>query len=65
MIEKSFEELILSIPNNEDGDGFYKTETDDKFLGFAETLTDKGFSEDEAIELLTDIYYAVANEYGD
>lgn len=65
MIEKSFKELILSITSDVDGSGFYKAETDDKFLMFAETLTDKGFSEDEAIEFLTDIYYAVANEYGD
>ena len=65
MIEKSFEERILSIPNNNDGDGFYNPETGEKFIEYAETLTMLGLSEDEAIELLTDIYYAVANEYGD
>ena len=65
MIEKSFEERILSIPNNNDGDGFYKTETGDKFIEYAETLTNQGFSEEDTIELLTDIYHTVSNEYGD
>ena len=65
MIEKSFEELILSIPNNDDGDGFYKPETGEKFIEYAETLTMLGLSEDDTIEFLTDIYHTVADEYRD
>ena len=65
MIDANFRELVLAIPNNDDGDGFYNPETGEKFIEYAETLTNLGLSEEDAIEFLTDIYNTVANEYGD
>jgi hypothetical protein len=45
-------------------DGFWKRSTRDSFLARATELVARGYSEDDAIELLGDLYDAVSAEYG-
>jgi uncharacterized protein with PhoU and TrkA domain len=47
------------------GDGFWKSSSEDTFLEAGELLISKGFSEDEVVELLSELYYATAACYGD
>lgn len=44
---------------------FFKENTETKFREKAVQLIEKGFTVDEAIEFLTDVFYLVAREYGE
>lgn len=57
----SLKERIEAIPGS---DGFYKSRTADTFLGAANELRDVGMKEDDVIDLLTNLYHAVAGEFG-
>jgi hypothetical protein len=46
-------------------DEWWSSHTPRKLVGFAEEMCKYGMPEDEAVELLTNMYYTVANEYGD
>lgn len=59
--EQTLDEKVDAIPGD---DGWWKTSTGIAFRGRAHELVRRGFSEDEAIELLSDLYEAVSEEYG-
>lgn len=59
----TFEDRVRSIPDV-DCDGFWCADSEETFLRVAHTLTAKGFSDDEVITMLEDLYNAVANEFG-
>lgn len=45
-------------------DGFWKSSSEAIYLENAQRLLKKGFSEDETIDILRDLYYAAANCFG-
>lgn len=60
MSKKTLKVKINKIPSG----GWWLSNTGEIFMNHAKKLTDKGFSEDEAVEILEDLYYAVASEFG-
>jgi hypothetical protein len=60
-VSPSFTERIRKIPGP---DGFWKSSSEDEYVRAGFLLTKKGFTEDEAVELLSELYYAAANCYG-
>ncbi len=52
---------IATIPG---GDGWWKSSGEDRFNEAATELIEHGYTEEEAIQLLTDLYWEVANCYG-
>ena len=59
--KSNFEKQILEIPGDE---GFYKSDTEEAYLSAGEELLQKGFTEEEAIELLESLWSATSDEYG-
>ena len=57
----TLEKRIKKIPRDE----WWSSSSEQTFLFAAHGLIKKGFSEDEAINLLTSLYFAVSNCYGD
>lgn len=57
----TLEERVLAIPGK---DGFWKSHTKDTFLKTALLLWQRGFSDNEVIDILEKLWYAVSNEYG-
>lgn len=53
---------IAAIPGDEDG--WWKSGSQEKYEEAAEKLLAKGFSEDEAAELLEDLYFAATDCFG-
>lgn len=53
---------IAIIPNDSE---WHKTSSQETFEDNAEKMLDWGLSEDEIMEVLESLYFAVANEYGD
>lgn len=45
-------------------DGWWKQRTGATFRALARELVDRGYTEDEALELLGDLYEATAEEFG-
>lgn len=60
-LSASLKEQIIAIAGE---DGFWKSSSEDTFLDAGELLISKGFSEDEVVELLSELYYATAACYG-
>jgi len=58
---ESLKNQILQIPNEESWD--YSTE--ESFLNAAKTMDEYNIPEDEILVMLSDLYWAVASEYGD
>ena len=54
-------EDIEAIPGE---DGFYKSNCEETFKRIAQQLIDRGFTAAEAVELLSSVYSAVSDEYG-
>lgn len=46
-------------------EGFWNSSTWERFQEVGRRLRGKGISEDEVIEILTELYFAVASEYGE
>lgn len=59
--KSNFEQLISEIPGDE---GFYKSGTKAAYLSAGEELLQKGFTEEEAIEFLENLWSATSDEYG-
>lgn len=53
---------IRKIPGNE---GWWKSRSEDTFNEVAKKMKSRGFEEGEIINILSDLYYAVTNCYGD
>ena len=53
---------IKQIPG---GDGWWKESSEDTFNKVAQDLVSHGFSPEQAIEILSDLYWATASCYGD
>lgn len=60
-LSASLKESIIAIAGE---DGFWKSSSEDIFLSAGERLINKGFTEEEVVDLLSDLYYATANCYG-
>lgn len=45
-------------------DGFWKQSSRDTFHDAAKQLKDKGFTDDQVVDLLQDLWNAVGTEYG-
>lgn len=56
------EDRIEAIPG---GEGWWKDSSYDLYLSLARTMITKGFSEDEAVLLLSKAYWSVAGEFGE
>lgn len=54
---------ISQLQPCEGGRWFHEGQAD--FYKLAERLIEKGFSEDEALDILQTAYYTVANEFGE
>lgn len=52
------------IENIPDNGKWWKESNYEDFVNYAKKLIDKGFSEDEAVDFLEEIYDIVSNEYG-
>lgn len=59
---KRISKIIDEIPPNGE---WWKSDTRETFYEAAVTLLQKGFTDEEAKDLLEDLYSAVAAEYGD
>lgn len=53
---------IKTIPGEE---GFWSSGSEETFLEVGQKLVNKGISEDETLEILSTLYFATANCYGD
>jgi hypothetical protein len=62
MLRTKFRELINKIPGKE---GFWKKSSLDTFDNIGGYLVENGFTHEEVIKLLNNLYYAVAACYGD
>lgn len=60
-MKSSFKQQICEIPGDE---GFYKSGTKEAYLSAGKDLLQKGFTEEEAIELLESLWSATSDEYG-
>lgn len=56
----TLKERITELP----GDEWWKSHSEDVYFEAAESLVAHGFSEDEAVELLSGLYFAAADCYG-
>lgn len=61
-MDKELKKKILAIPGE---DGFWKKDSEDEFVQNGERLKARGFNDDETLEILDSLYWAVANCYGD
>lgn len=59
-MKPSLKKRIKNIPE----DGWYKSSSRDTFIDIGEELLQKGFSEDEIIDILESCYYATADCFG-
>ena len=56
--------LLTEIKQIPGDDGFWNKSTEVTFKKTAQKLLDKGFGHDEVIEMLSNLYSAVASEFG-
>lgn len=61
MSKTTLEEAIEAIPGE---DGWWKSHAESTYLSTAKQLIERGFSEDEAADLLDSLYWAAADCYG-
>jgi hypothetical protein len=62
MTDEQLRKLIVQhVPPDEE---FWKSECEDDFLRKAKDLIEHGYSTEEAVEFLADLYYLVAGEFG-
>jgi len=61
MNKKEFYSLIDEIPG---GDGWWKNSTGEAYKKAGDTLVEKGFTYDEVIDLLSDLFDATSEEFG-
>lgn len=59
--EAEMRQAIHDIP----GDGWWKSSGEDVFNGLADQLLTRGFTWQEAVNVLSEAYAAVADQYGD
>lgn len=59
---ESLEKLVAAIPGE---DGWWKSHAEDTYQDAARKLTESGFSDEEAVEFLTELYCAAAECFGD
>ena len=50
--------------DDEEPNEFYRSDCENDFAGYAETLSNKGMEDEEIIEFLGDIYFSVSGEFG-
>lgn len=62
MSTEDFHAKIDKIPGD---DGWWKNSTGDVYRDAATELVVKGFTQNEALELLEELFHAAAGEYGD
>lgn len=62
MDNEQLRQRISEIPGDEEG--FYKSGSEETFYESGIELVNRGFSEDEAIEFLTQLYIATADCFG-
>lgn len=60
-LSASLKASIIAIAGDE---GFWKSSSEATFLSAGERLVNKGFTEEEVVDLLSDLYYATADCYG-
>lgn len=58
--DSELQELINAIPGEE---GWWKTDGADTFVDIASQLIERGFTQTDAVDLLTSAYGAVSNEF--
>jgi hypothetical protein len=58
------EDMCYRVKEIAGEDGFWKSSSESIYLENARKLLEKGFSEDETIDILSDLYYAAANCFG-
>lgn len=61
MTTDEFNAAIEKIPGDE---GFWTSSAESTYLSTGNTLVDKGFSHEEALEILSDLYWGAASCYG-
>lgn len=57
-----FRQRICEIPGDEEG--FYKSDAEETFYQSGIELVERGFTEDEAIDFLSELYSATAGCFG-
>jgi hypothetical protein len=57
----SMRESVRTIPGEE---GFWKSSSESTYQEHAQILLNKGFSEEQTLDILSSLYYAAANCYG-
>lgn len=58
----SLKEQISGIPGD---DGWWKESSEETYWALANELVEKGFTEDQAADILSAAYWAAASCYGD
>lgn len=59
-----FIQRVKDIPNAFGSEGYWKQATEDYFMRTAESMLAHGYTEDEVIAMLTDLYSVVSDEFG-
>lgn len=62
MDNEQFRQRISEIPGDEEG--FYKSDAEETFYNSGIELVNRGFTEDQAIDFLSELYTATARCYG-
>ena len=55
---------VDAIAEELSSDGWYKQDARDTFISCYDKLISNGFIEQDAIDLLADVFHATANEFG-